>query len=181
MVHEVHGIGICEGTVKQKVGDVEKDYVAIRYREGAMLYLPVDQMDRLTKYSGSDNPRLNKIGGKEFEKVKQKVRASVKKLAFSLNALYAERSKIKGFVYPPDTPEQKIFEDNFPFTPTADQEAAIKDVKDDMEKVSLWTDLSAATSVSENRSGFPRRFQGGYGRKAGGYSGAYHDSGKTAL
>lgn len=141
VVHEVHGIGICEGTVKQKVGDVEKDYVAIRYREGAMLYLPVDQMDRLTKYSGSDNPRLNKIGGKEFEKVKQKVRASVKKLAFSLNALYAERSKIKGFVYPPDTPEQKIFEDNFPFTPTADQEAAIKDVKDDMEKGKLMDRL----------------------------------------
>lgn len=141
VVHEVHGIGICEGTVKQKIGDVEKDYVAIRYREGAMLYLPVDQMDRLSKYSGSDNPRLNKIGGKEFEKVKQKVRASVKKLAFSLNALYAERSKIKGFVYPPDTPEQKLFEDNFPFTPTADQEAAVKDVKEDMEKGKLMDRL----------------------------------------
>lgn len=141
VVHEVHGIGICEGTVKQKIGDVEKDYVAIRYREGAMLYLPVDQMDRLSKYSGSDSPRLNKIGGKEFEKVKQKVRASVKKLAFSLNSLYAERSKIKGFVYPPDTPEQRLFEENFPFTPTADQEAAIKDVKEDMEKGKLMDRL----------------------------------------
>lgn len=134
VVHEVHGIGICEGTEKLTASGIQKDYVVLRYRDGDKLYVPVDQMELLTKFSGGETPRLNKIGGKEFAKVKEKTRASVRKLAIDLMQLYAEREKQKGFVYSKDTVWQKEFEDNFEFDLTPDQEKAVADVKSDMEK-----------------------------------------------
>lgn len=135
VVHEIHGIGRCIGTERIKYRDVERDYVVIEYAEGGLLQVPIDQMDRLSRYSGSDRvPKLSKLGGKDFEKTKKQVKKSIKKMAINLVQLYAARHKAKGHVYPPDTPEQKRFEDAFPYEETADQLKATAEIKADMEK-----------------------------------------------
>lgn len=134
VVHRVHGIGLCEGTTIMKAGEFEKEYVILRYRDGDVLYVATDQMDNLQKFVGEENPRLNKIGGKEFAREKDKVKKSVRKLAVDLLRLYAEREKKKGHVYAPDTVWQKEFEDEFEYEETADQLKAIEAVKQDMEQ-----------------------------------------------
>ena len=135
VVHEVHGIGRCIGTERIKYRDVERDYVVIEYAGGGLLQVPIDQMDRLSRYSGSDRaPKLSKLGGKDFEKTKKQVEKSIKKMAIDLVRLYAARHKAKGHVYPPDTFEQKRFEDAFPYEETADQLRAAAEIKADMEK-----------------------------------------------
>ncbi len=133
VVHKIHGIGVCEGTTVVKNGEFDKEYVVIRYRDGDILYVAVDQMDNLQKFIGEENPRLNKIGGKEFAREKEKVRKSVKKLAFNLLKLYAVREKQQGFTYSQDTVWQQEFEDTFEYEETADQQKAIAAVKEDME------------------------------------------------
>lgn len=134
VVHRVHGVGLCEGTTIMKVGEFEKEYVVLRYRDGDVLYVATDQTDNLQKFVGEEHPRLNKIGGKEFAREKEKVRKSVRKLAVNLLKLYAEREKRKGRVYSPDTVWQKEFEDAFEYEETADQLKAIEAVKQDMEQ-----------------------------------------------
>lgn len=134
VVHRVHGVGLCEGTTIMKVGEFEKEYVVLRYRDGDVLYVATDQTDNLQKFVGEEHPRLNKIGGKEFAREKEKVRKSVRKLAVNLLKLYAEREKRKGHVYAPDTVWQKEFEDSFEYEETADQLKAIEAVKQDMEQ-----------------------------------------------
>lgn len=134
VVHSVHGIGFCQGTEKIQANDIFKDYVVLTYREGDKLYVPIDQMDMLTRFSGVETPRLNKIGGKEFKRTKDKVKRSVKKLAIDLLQLYAERESQRGFKYSNDTVWQKEFEDKFEFDLTDDQISAVYDIKTDMEK-----------------------------------------------
>ncbi len=133
VVHRVHGVGICEGTAIMKTGDFEKEYVVLRYRDGDVLYVASDQTDSLQKFVGEEHPRLNKLGGKEFEKEKAKVRKSVRKLAVNLIELYAKREKQKGFRYSEDTVWQREFEDAFEYEETDDQLKAIRDIKSDME------------------------------------------------
>jgi len=134
VVHKVHGIGLCEGTVIMKTGEFDKEYIILKYRDGDKLFVATDQMDNLQKFIGEEHPKLNKLGGKDFEKEKTKVRASVKKLAFSLIEVYAKREKLDGFKYEKDTVWQKEFEDAFPYEETEDQLKAICDIKTDMEK-----------------------------------------------
>ncbi len=134
VVHEIHGIGRCIGVEKLEFQGIARDYVVIEYRDGGLLQVPIDQMDRLSRYSGSDRaPRLSKLGGKEFEKLKNEVRKSVRKLAIDLVKLYAERESVKGYRYEPDTDEQKRFEDAFPYEETPDQLQAVREIKEDME------------------------------------------------
>ena len=133
VVHRIHGVGLCEGTTIMKAGDYEKEYIVLRYRDGDVLYVATDQMDNLQKFVGEENPRLNKIGGKEFAREKEKVRKSVRKLAVNLLELYAKREKEKGFAYSPDTVWQQEFEDAFEYEETADQLKAVAAVKSDME------------------------------------------------
>lgn len=133
VVHRIHGIGRCEGTTIMKSGEFEREFIVLKYQGGDTLYVATDQMDNLQKYVGEENPRLNKIGGKEFEREKEKVRKSVKKLAINLLELYAKREKQQGFKYSPDTVWQKEFEDNFEYDETPDQLKAIDDIKSDME------------------------------------------------
>lgn len=135
VVHEVHGIGRCLGTKRVKTGDVEQDYVVCEYRGGDMLYVPIDQLDRLSRYSGSDGvPRLSAIGGKDFERIKESVRKSVREMAIDLVDLYAKRQKRIGHRYAPDTVWQQEFEDSFEFEETPDQLEAVRDCKSDMER-----------------------------------------------
>lgn len=134
VVHETHGIGKCEGIVTLKSKYDTKDYVLVIYRDNDKLYVPVEQLDMLERYSGGEKePSLSKIGGREFEKIKDNVKKSVKKLAIDLIEIYGRREKADGVKYPPDTPWQKEFEESFPYDETADQLEAVKDIKSDME------------------------------------------------
>lgn len=131
-VHEKHGVGKITGTKKIETTDGIKEYVAIEYRGGDVLYVPVEQMDILSKYVGDGNPTLSKIGGAEFEKVKERVRVSIKKLAFDLKLLYAERGEKKGFRFPENAVMMEEFENAFIYEETADQLTCIEEIKADM-------------------------------------------------
>lgn len=135
VVHSFHGIGVCEGVTKLSGNFGTKDFVVVRYRDDDKLYVPIDQMNMLDKFSGAETPkRLSKIGGQEFSKVKARVKSSVKKIAFDLLKLYAEREKKKGFVYSKDTDLQIEFENSFAWTETEDQLISIGEIKQDMEQ-----------------------------------------------
>ena len=134
VVHAVHGIGVCEGVTQLSGTLGTKDYVVVRYRDGDKLYVPTTQMNLLDRFSGGDTPKkLSKIGGQEFEKVKQKVKENVKKLAFDLVAFYAKRDKLKGFPFSIDNMVQKEFENSFAYTETQDQLTSIAEIKKDMQ------------------------------------------------
>ncbi len=136
-VHEKHGVGKITGTEKIETTDGIKEYVSIEYRGGDTLYVPVEQMDILSKYVGEQNPELSKIGGAEFERIKERVRQSIKTLAFDLKELYAERSAKKGFAFPENAVMMQEFEDAFEYEETPDQLVSIEEIKRDMcsEKV----------------------------------------------
>ncbi len=134
VVHEKHGIGISEGIKKVKTLSGEKDYYVVLYKDGDRLYLPCDQLDTLEKYNGGDCPSLHKLGGAEFERVKKKVRESIRKMAVDLLSLYRARYDKKGYKYQPDTVWQKEMEEDFPYVETDDQLAAIAEIKKDMER-----------------------------------------------
>lgn len=136
VVHVNHGIGKYVGVETLDVGGIHKDYLHIRYAGEDKLYVPTDQVHLLQKYIGAEGeiPRLHRMGGSEWLKVKSKAKAAVADIARELVALYAERQVLPGFAFEPDTPWQKEFEDAFPFEETPDQLEAIKEIKADMEK-----------------------------------------------
>ncbi len=131
-VHEKYGVGRITGTKKIETTDGTKEYVALSYKDGDTLYVPVEQMDVLSKYMGGDNPALSKIGGGEFERVKARVRASLKKMAFDLKQLYAERQEQRGFEFPDYAEEMEEFEASFPYETTPDQASSFEEIKGDM-------------------------------------------------
>ena len=135
VVHEKHGLGIYRGIEKVEVERVVKDYIKIEYQGGSNLYILATQLDMLQKYAGADaqKPRLNRLGGQEWNKTKTRVRGAVKNIAKDLVALYAARQETDGYAYGPDTVWQKEFEEMFPYEETEDQLAAIEDTKRDME------------------------------------------------
>ena len=142
VVHAVHGIGVCEGVTQLSGTLGTKDYVVVRYRDGDKLYVPTTQMNLLDRFSGGETPkRLSKIGGQEFDKVKQKVKESVKKLAFDLVELYAKREKIKGYPFETDNMVQKEFENSFAYTETVDQLTSIAEIKKDMQSTKVMDRL----------------------------------------
>lgn len=135
VVHNFHGVGKCLGVETLKLSNALRDYVVIEYKNSDRLYLPVENVDQISKYLGSDKaPALNKIGGVEFAKTKSKVKSAVKKIAYDLIALYRERMNKKGVVYPVDDELQTSFENSFPYAETSDQLSAINDCKKDMEQ-----------------------------------------------
>ncbi len=126
VVHETHGIGICEAVGAVDFGDYERDYITVRYAGGDTLYVPVENMSRLSKYDFADNPpKLSKIGGAEFERVKAKVKSRLKAMAFDLLELYARRETVKGKVYVSDGEMEDEFAADFPYSETPDQLSAI--------------------------------------------------------
>lgn len=133
-VHEIHGVGKVTGSKKITTTEGTKDYVSVQYYGGDMLYVPVEQMDILTRYLGSEkHPKLSKIGGADFEKVKKSVRESIKKMSFDLKRLYEERESAEGFAFSSDEDMEKAFGDAFPFEETPDQQTADAEIKKDME------------------------------------------------
>ena len=115
---------------------ITKDYIKIKYRNDDVLYVPTDSLDNVRKYigGGDTSPKLNKLGTKEWENTKSKVKKNLEVIAKDLVELYAKRQHIKGFEFSKDTPWQKQFEDGFPYQETDDQLRCIEEVKKDMEK-----------------------------------------------
>jgi len=135
VVHEIHGIGIFKGINELVIEGIKRDYLVIQYQGNDILYVPVEQLDIIQKYIGADDnpPKVNKLGSSDWIKTKNKVKASLKEMAEDLIKLYAERSRIQGHAFSPDTPWQRQFEDEFPYQETEDQLRAIEEIKRDME------------------------------------------------
>ena len=135
VVHESHGLGIYRGIEKVEMEGVVKDYIKVEYRDGGNLYVLATGLDVIQKYASADakKPKLNKLGSKEWEKTKTKVRGAVNEVAKDLVELYAARQAGEGYRFGKDTVWQKEFEEMFPFEETEDQLNAIADTKADME------------------------------------------------
>ena len=135
VVHSTHGIALFSEIVRQEVGGKERDYFLLEYAAGDKLYVPLEQVDRITRYVGPDgaNPRLTRLNTADWSRATTKARKSAKKLAFDLVDLYTRRSSITGFAFGPDSPAQLEMEESFPYEPTHDQLDAIADIKGDME------------------------------------------------
>ncbi len=136
VVHENHGIGRYLGVDTLKIGGVHKDYLVVQYQGEDKLYVPTEQVHLLQKYIGVEGhpPKLYKLGGTEWSRVKKRVKDSVQEMAQGLLRLYAEREAIPGHAFSPDTVWQQQFEDAFPYQETPDQLRAIQEVKADMER-----------------------------------------------
>lgn len=135
VVHIHHGIGVYRGLTRMKVQGVEREYMLVEYDGTDKLYVPVDQVDRVQKYIGSEGapPSVNKLGGTDWARTKAKALKQVMEIAKDLIALYAERQARPGHAFGEDTPWQREMEDAFPYVETPDQDAAIRDVKKDLE------------------------------------------------
>lgn len=135
VVHKSHGIGQFIGVNTIKAEGVTKDYIKIRYKNDDMLYIPTNDLDSVRKYIGEGEavPKINKLGSKEWENTKAKVKKNLQEIAKELIELYAKRGKVKGFAFSKDTPWQKEFEDSFPYAETDDQLRCIEETKKDME------------------------------------------------
>ncbi len=136
VVHIHHGVGKYLGIeTKQFQNGVHKDYLHIQYDGGDSLFVPIDQIDQVQKYVGSDAgpPKIYRLGGSEWKRVKNKVKSSVKDIAEDLIKLYAEREATEGYAFDRDTEAQKEFESMFPYEETPDQLKAIEEIKKDME------------------------------------------------
>ncbi len=135
VVHEVHGIALFRDIVRRTLMGNERDYLLLEYAKGDKLYVPVEQLDRVTRYVGPEGavPRVTRLNTADWSKATGKARKAARKLAFDLVDLYARRAAVAGFAFAPDTPWQREMEASFPFEETPDQAAAIMDVKADME------------------------------------------------
>lgn len=138
VVHERHGIGRFSGIVKMTVDGFEKDYMKISYAGTDCLYVPCTQLDLVSKYigaGGEDRPvKLSKMGGAEWARSRSRAKAAAKDLAKGLLQLYAERQRVPGHAFSPDSEWQRQFEENFSYTETDDQLRSVAEIKADMEK-----------------------------------------------
>ncbi|MBO8141130.1 MAG: transcription-repair coupling factor [Firmicutes bacterium] len=136
VVHVNHGIGRYMGVETLEIAGAHKDYLVVQYAGDDKLYVPTDQVQLLQKYIGVEGqvPRLNRLGGNEWARVKSRVKESVRELAQGLLKLYAEREALPGYAFSKDTVWQQQFEEAFPYEETPDQLRAIQEVKADMER-----------------------------------------------
>ncbi len=135
VVHRSHGIGIYRGIKTMTVSGVSKDYLTIDYKDSDVLYVPVEQLDILYKYTGAgDKPvKINKLSGSDWSRTKSRVKKSTDDMAKQLVALYKKRENARGYEFSPDTTWQRDFEDKFRYHETDDQLRSIEEVKADME------------------------------------------------
>ncbi len=137
VVHVSHGIGVFEGIHQLEMNGVTKDYIKVRYAKNDTLYVPVTQLDMVSKYIGpreDSGVHLSRLGGADWQQKKARVRAAVKDIAKELIQLYAQRMKEKGFAFPEDGEWQRDFEARFEFDETEDQLRCVSEIKDDMER-----------------------------------------------
>ena len=135
VVHAAHGVAHFKELVRRDVDGTARDYLLLEYAEGDKLYVPVEQLDRVTRYVGPEgaSPRLTRLNTADWSRAMKKARAATKKLAFDLVDVYARRATVQGYRFGPDTPAQREMEEAFPYQETPDQLAAIADVKADMQ------------------------------------------------
>lgn len=135
IVHNVHGIGVYCGIKTLTKNGLKKDYLQLEYKGGDRLYIPVEKLELISKYSAGDGvvPKLNKLGGIEWQKTKLRVRSKIASIAGDLLKLYAERENTKGFAFLPDDKTQLEFEKEFVYDATPDQIRVIDEIKKDME------------------------------------------------
>lgn len=135
VVHSIHGVGIYRGLSQQEIDGQLKDYLTIEYASKDKLHIPAEQINLLCRYrgSGSVKPKLSRMGGKDWENTKARVKKEVEQVAYDLLRLYARRKMQKGIQFLPDTNWQVEMEEAFEYTETPDQMKAIVDVKNDME------------------------------------------------
>lgn len=138
VVHVSYGIGQYKGLKSLSKNGLMKDYLMVEYSGGDKLYIPVEKIELITKYSANDGivPKINKLGGTEWAKTKARLKKKIEDITQDLLKLYAERKRAKGFAFLKDTEEQAIFEAAFPFEETKDQLRAITEIKKDMESES---------------------------------------------
>ena len=137
VVHAAHGIGRFKGIRKLEMEGITKDYITIEYAGTDELYVPVTQLDLVSRYIGGKddvNVRLNKLGSQEWQKTRTHVKKAVKDMAAELIRLYAAREKAKGFPFEPDDEIQHDFEERFPYIETNDQLRSVEEIKRDMER-----------------------------------------------
>ena len=135
IVHKTHGIGKFIGVNTIKADNIVKDYIKIQYKDDDILYIPTNQLDNIRKYigTGDKEPKLNRLGSKEWQTAKSKVKSNLQEVAKNLIELYAKRQKEVGYAFSKDTEWQRQFEDNFEYTETDDQLRCIQEMKKDME------------------------------------------------
>ncbi len=136
VVHEHHGIGIYQGTVRLQSEGAWREYLYIQYRDNDKLYVPLDQFERVQKYIGAGDaaPALNDLGSGDWQKARKRVKSGLQKLAFDLVKLYAQRQSEPGYAFTPQESFEMQFGDQFEYELTPDQERAVQDVLGDMEK-----------------------------------------------
>ncbi|MGN1481787.1 transcription-repair coupling factor [Porcipelethomonas sp.] len=137
VVHSLHGIGRFVGIRKLELEGVTKDYITIQYAGKDVLYVPVTQLDMVSRYIGPRDDtgvKLNKLSSAEWQKTRNNVKRAVKDMAHELTALYAKRENSQGIAFEPDDEMQRDFESRFPYAETDDQLQSISEIKEDMEK-----------------------------------------------
>ncbi|MBQ2265842.1 MAG: DEAD/DEAH box helicase, partial [Clostridia bacterium] len=139
IVHAIHGIGVFDGVTQLEANKIIKDYIKIKYAKSDVLYVPVTQLDLVSKYIGPHEDdgkalKLNRLGGTDWEKTRSKVRSAVKDMADQLIKLYSQRMHTEGYAFSPDIDMQYDFERRFEFEETGDQLRSIDEIKNDMEK-----------------------------------------------
>ncbi|GFP77959.1 transcription-repair coupling factor [Clostridium fungisolvens] len=135
VVHANHGVGVYKGIKQIDVSGHKRDYLDIEYAKGDKLYVPVDQLDLVQKYIGSEgkSPKISKLGSSDWQKAKAKVKKSINEIAQDLVKLYATRNTLRGHKFSNDTQWQDQFEQEFPYEETPDQLTALEEIKTDME------------------------------------------------
>ncbi len=137
VVHAAHGIGIFDGINRITNGGITKDYIKIKYAGSDALYVPVTQLDMVSKYIGAAEDsgiKLNRLGGNEWQRTRARVKKAVRDMAKQLTALYAKRMSTKGYAFSEDTDLQSGFESRFEYEETDDQLRCISEIKRDMER-----------------------------------------------
>ena len=135
VVHEMHGIGLFTGVIKLTVDGSTRDYLKIQYAGKDVLYVPVDQMENIQKYMGSDAapPRISRLSGSDWQTIKTRAKESIREMAEEFLKNAAKRASAPGFAFEADSTWQKEFEDSFPYVETEDQLRCVEEIKKDME------------------------------------------------
>ena len=136
VVHFSHGIGVYQGIRTLTKNGLKKDYITIEYKGGDKLYIPVEKLEFINKYSSNEGiqPKINELGGSEWTKTKLRIKKKIENIAGDLLKLYSEREMAIGYAFEKDTLEQIEFEKSFPYTETKDQLKVTEEIKKDMEK-----------------------------------------------
>ena len=182
MVHQNHGIGVYAGIQRLDLQGVVKDYIKINYDKGDTLYVPVTQLDLISRYTApGDGERVKlEAGRRRVDQTQSRVRKATQEMAKELIALRPAPAA-HGYAFPEDNEWQRDFETRFEYDETADQLTSAAEIKKTWKSPTRWTACSAATWAWATGGGAARRVHAHHGRQAGGRAGAYHDPGVAAL